>query len=101
MGRRKKIDSENIKNEEIKAVNNTEISLKETKPLRYMLLQSACSIPHPLSFCTDSSACGPANTMENLNAPAIPEGNRLMVLPSILDSVTAVGQEWPRYAISA
>ncbi|TBU03978.1 hypothetical protein CWI39_0874p0020, partial [Hamiltosporidium magnivora] len=31
MGRRKKVDSENIKNEEIKAVNNSEISLKETK----------------------------------------------------------------------
>ncbi|KAK1347510.1 hypothetical protein LUQ84_003046 [Hamiltosporidium tvaerminnensis] len=39
--------------------------------------------------------------MENLNAPAIPEGNRLMVLHSILDSVTAVEQEWPRSAISA
>ncbi|KAK1347494.1 hypothetical protein LUQ84_003031 [Hamiltosporidium tvaerminnensis] len=39
--------------------------------------------------------------MENLNAPAIPEGNRLMVLHSILDSVTAVEQEWPRTAMSA
>ncbi|TBU00820.1 hypothetical protein CWI36_1523p0020, partial [Hamiltosporidium magnivora] len=75
MGRRKKVDSENIKNDEINAVNNSEISFKEIKTcdrdvvtitenfhhnrpsiitltphraIRFRLLQSACSIPHSL-----------------------------------------------------
>ncbi|KAK1350855.1 hypothetical protein LUQ84_000133 [Hamiltosporidium tvaerminnensis] len=39
--------------------------------------------------------------MTNLNPDAILEGNRLIVLHSILDSVTVVEQEWPRYAILA
>ncbi|KAK1350145.1 hypothetical protein LUQ84_001128 [Hamiltosporidium tvaerminnensis] len=39
--------------------------------------------------------------MENLNAPVNKAGKRLIVLHSILDSVTAVEQEWPRSAISA
>ncbi|TBU01679.1 reverse transcriptase, partial [Hamiltosporidium magnivora] len=38
---------------------------------------------------TDATACGPANSGTNLNRDAILEGNRLMVLLSILDSVTA------------
>ncbi|TBU20277.1 hypothetical protein CWI38_0098p0050, partial [Hamiltosporidium tvaerminnensis] len=128
MGRRKKVDSENIKNDEINAVNNSEISSKEIKTCdRDVVTISETLPPQPTiynnthspssntlqatpislldsalpSSCPDSSACGPANTMENLNAPAIPEGNRLMVLHSILDSVTAVEQEWPRSAMSA
>ncbi|TBU08189.1 hypothetical protein CWI39_0214p0010 [Hamiltosporidium magnivora] len=55
----------------------------------------------PPSSCLDSSACRPANTIENLNAPAILEGNRLILLHSMLDSVTAVEQERPRSAILA
>ncbi|KAK1350913.1 hypothetical protein LUQ84_000188 [Hamiltosporidium tvaerminnensis] len=39
--------------------------------------------------------------MTNLNTDAILEGNRLMVLHSILDSVTVVKQEWPISAILA
>ncbi|KAK1347957.1 hypothetical protein LUQ84_002653 [Hamiltosporidium tvaerminnensis] len=112
MGRRKKVDSENIKNEEIKAVNNSEISLKKTKTCDRDVVTISETLPPqptlhnnthppssttlyvtpvslidsvPPSSCPNSSACGPANTMENLNAPAIPEGNRLMVLHSILD----------------
>ncbi|KAK1351198.1 hypothetical protein LUQ84_000467 [Hamiltosporidium tvaerminnensis] len=55
----------------------------------------------PASSGTDATAFGPANGMTNLNTDAILEGNRLMVLHSILDSVTVVEQEWPRYAILA
>ncbi|TBU05835.1 hypothetical protein CWI36_0569p0010, partial [Hamiltosporidium magnivora] len=40
-------------------------------------------------------------TASNLNTDAILEGNRLMVLHSILDSVTVVEQEWSRSAILA
>ncbi|TBU01758.1 hypothetical protein CWI36_1268p0010 [Hamiltosporidium magnivora] len=128
MGRRKKVDSENIKNDEINAVNNSEIGFKEIKTCdRDVVTISETLPPQPTiynnthspssntlqatpislldsalpSSCPDSSACGPANTMENLNAPAIPEGNLLIVLHSILDSVTAVEQEWPRSAMSA
>ncbi|TBU12455.1 hypothetical protein CWI38_0750p0020, partial [Hamiltosporidium tvaerminnensis] len=39
--------------------------------------------------------------MTNLNTDAILEGNRLIVLHSILDSVTVIEQEWPRSAILA
>ncbi|TBT98688.1 hypothetical protein CWI36_2276p0010 [Hamiltosporidium magnivora] len=52
----------------------------------------------PSSSGTDATACRPANGMTNLNTDAILEGNRLMVLHSILDSVTVVEQEWPRSA---
>ncbi|KAK1351087.1 hypothetical protein LUQ84_000360 [Hamiltosporidium tvaerminnensis] len=55
----------------------------------------------PSSSGTDATAFGPANSMTNLNTDAILEGNRLMVLHSILDSVTVVEQEWPRSAILA
>ncbi|TBT99519.1 hypothetical protein CWI39_1994p0030, partial [Hamiltosporidium magnivora] len=44
----------------------------------------------PSSSGTDATAFGPANGMTNLNTDAILEGNRLMVLHSILDSVTVV-----------
>ncbi|TBU10083.1 hypothetical protein CWI38_2036p0010, partial [Hamiltosporidium tvaerminnensis] len=42
----------------------------------------------PSSSGTDANAFGPANGMKNLNTDAILEGNRLMVLYLILDSVT-------------
>ncbi|TBU03133.1 hypothetical protein CWI36_0981p0010, partial [Hamiltosporidium magnivora] len=38
---------------------------------------------------TDATACGSTNGITNLNTDAILEGNRLIVLHSILDSVTA------------
>ncbi|TBU10269.1 hypothetical protein CWI38_1889p0010 [Hamiltosporidium tvaerminnensis] len=102
---KKKIDSDNIKNEEIKARCSDYIRALPPKPTIYNKTHSPSSTTlyvtpvslidsAPPSSCLDSSACIPANTMENLNAPAIPEGNRLMVLHSILDSVTAVEQEW-------
>ncbi|TBU11952.1 hypothetical protein CWI38_0965p0020 [Hamiltosporidium tvaerminnensis] len=55
----------------------------------------------PSSSGTDATAFGPANGMTNLNTDAILEGNRLMVMHSILDSVTVIEQEWPRSAILA
>ncbi|TBU00474.1 hypothetical protein CWI36_1626p0010, partial [Hamiltosporidium magnivora] len=66
------------------------IWMNDYENLKYL---SRCYSSQPARFCTpsscpDSSACRPANTMENRNAPAIPEGNRLM-------------QEWPRSTISA
>ncbi|TBU00772.1 hypothetical protein CWI36_1540p0010 [Hamiltosporidium magnivora] len=99
MGRRKKVDSENIKNDEINAVNNSEIGFKETKTCDRDVVTSITLDSALPSSCPDSSACRPANTIENLNAPVISEGNRLNVSHSILDSVTAVEQEWPRSVI--
>ncbi|KAK1348517.1 hypothetical protein LUQ84_002121 [Hamiltosporidium tvaerminnensis] len=126
MGRRKKVDSENIRNEKIKAVCNLENSAGEILMCyvdvamlsKRLLLQptfhktiyqppsSSCQTSPvclvdtiPSSSVTDATACEPANGMTNLNTDAILEGNRLMVLHSILDSVTVVEQEWPRYAI--
>ncbi|KAK1349268.1 hypothetical protein LUQ84_001449 [Hamiltosporidium tvaerminnensis] len=51
----------------------------------------------PSSSGTDATACGPANGMTNLNTDTSLEENRLMVLHSILDSVTVVEQDWPRF----
>ncbi|TBU19490.1 hypothetical protein CWI38_0210p0080, partial [Hamiltosporidium tvaerminnensis] len=128
MGRRKKVDSENIRNEKIKAVNNLENSageilmcdvdvamLSERLPpppifhnTTHQPPSSSCQTSLvclvdtiPSSSGTDATACGPVNGMKNLNTDAILEGNRLMVLHSILDSVTVVEQEWPRSAILA
>ncbi|KAK1350889.1 hypothetical protein LUQ84_000166 [Hamiltosporidium tvaerminnensis] len=55
----------------------------------------------PSSSGTDATACGPANSITKINTDAITEGNRLMVLHLILDSVTALELEWPRSAILA
>ncbi|TBU03951.1 hypothetical protein CWI36_0835p0010, partial [Hamiltosporidium magnivora] len=90
MGRRKKVDSENIKNDEINAVNNSEISFKEIKTCdRDVVTISETLPPQPTiynnthspssntlqatpinlldsalpSSCPDSSARRPANTM--------------------------------------
>ncbi|TBU01259.1 hypothetical protein CWI36_1393p0010, partial [Hamiltosporidium magnivora] len=127
-GRRKKVDSENIKNEKIKAVNNLENSAGEILMCDVDVAMLSERLPPPPTFhdtihqppsssfqtslfClvdtipsssgTDATAFGPANGMTNLNPDAILEGNRLIVLHSILDSVTVVEQEWPRYAILA
>ncbi|TBU10677.1 hypothetical protein CWI38_1615p0010, partial [Hamiltosporidium tvaerminnensis] len=116
MGRRNKVDSENIKNEKIKAVNNLKNSageilmcdvdvamLSEGLPPQptfhnttHQPPSSSCQTSPvclvdtiPSSSGTDATACEPANGMKNLNTGAILEGNRLMVLHSILDSVTA------------
>ncbi|TBU13191.1 hypothetical protein CWI38_0507p0050, partial [Hamiltosporidium tvaerminnensis] len=121
MGRRKKVDSENIRNEKIKAVNNLENSAGEILMCDVdvgMLSERLPPLPtfhnttheSPSSSCqtspvglvdailsssgTDATAWEPANGMINLNTDAILEGKRLMVLYSILDSVTVVEQEW-------
>ncbi|TBU00501.1 hypothetical protein CWI36_1616p0010, partial [Hamiltosporidium magnivora] len=107
MGRRNKVDSENIKNEKIKAVNNLENSageilmcdvdvamLSEGLPPQptfhnttHQPPSSSCQTSPvclvdtiPSSSGTDATACEPANGMKNLNTGAILEGNRLMVL---------------------
>ncbi|TBU20671.1 hypothetical protein CWI38_0037p0050, partial [Hamiltosporidium tvaerminnensis] len=104
MGRRKKVDSENIKNDEINAVNNSEIGFKETKTCDRDVVTISEPLPPQLTIYNNthsrsSNSFRPANTIENLNAPVISEGNRLNVSHSILDSVTAVEQEWPRSVI--
>ncbi|TBU08400.1 hypothetical protein CWI36_0144p0010 [Hamiltosporidium magnivora] len=119
MGRRKKVDSENIKNEKIKAVNNLENSAGEILMCYIDVAMLSERIPPPPTFhntthqppsssCQTSLVClvdtipsSSANGMTNLNTDAILEGNRLMVLHSILDSVTVIEQEWPRSAILA
>ena len=128
MGRRKKVNSENLKNEKIKAVNNSETSAREIKmceldavmlserlqpqptfhntthqpPSNSCQTSPVCLVDTIPSFPgTDATVCRPANGMTNLNTDVILEGNRLIVLHSILDSVTAVEQEWPRSAILA
>ncbi|TBU02654.1 hypothetical protein CWI39_1112p0010, partial [Hamiltosporidium magnivora] len=128
MGRRKKVDSENLRNEKIKAVNNLENSageilmcdvdvamLSERLPppptfhnTTHQAPSSSCQTSTvclvdtiPSSSGTDATACETANGMTNLYTGAILEGNRLMVLHSILDSVTVVEQEWLRSAILA
>ncbi|TBU20463.1 reverse transcriptase [Hamiltosporidium tvaerminnensis] len=127
MGRRKKVDSENIKNEKIKAVKNLKspgeifmcdvdvAMLSERLPplptfqdTTHQPPSSSCQTSPvclvetiPSSSGTDATAFGPANGMTNLNTDALLEGNRLMVLHTILDSVTVVEQECPRSAILA
>ncbi|TBU11464.1 reverse transcriptase [Hamiltosporidium tvaerminnensis] len=119
MGRRKKVDSENIKSEKIKAVNNLENSAGEIlmRDVDVAMLSERLLPPPtfhntthqpPSSSCKTSPVClvdtipsSSANGMTNLNTDALLEGNRLMVLHSILDSVTVVEQEWPRSAILA
>ncbi|TBU01434.1 hypothetical protein CWI39_1388p0010, partial [Hamiltosporidium magnivora] len=112
-------DSENIKIQKIKAVNNLENSageilmcdvdvamLSERLPppptfhdTTHQLPSSSCQTSSvclvdtiPSSSGTDATAFGPANGMTHLNTDAIREGNRLMLLHSILDSVTVVEQ---------
>ncbi|TBT97037.1 hypothetical protein CWI37_2549p0010 [Hamiltosporidium tvaerminnensis] len=128
MGRRKKVGSENKKNEKIKPVNNLSNSageilmcdvdvamLSERLPppptfhdITHQQPRSSCQTSLvclvdtiPSSSGTDATASGPDNGMRNLITDVILEGNRLMVLHSILDSVTVIEQEWPRSAILA
>ncbi|TBT98833.1 hypothetical protein CWI36_2208p0010, partial [Hamiltosporidium magnivora] len=61
----------------------------------------SCSCQTSLVCLVDTIPSSSANGMTNLNTDAILKGNRRMVLPSILDSVTVVEQEWPRSAILA
>ncbi|TBU10069.1 reverse transcriptase, partial [Hamiltosporidium tvaerminnensis] len=91
MGRRKKVDSENIRNEKIKAILMCDVDVA-------MLSER---LPHPPTFHNTTHQPPSPNGMTNLNTDAILEGNRLMVLHSILDSVTVIEQEWPRTAILA
>ncbi|TBU11056.1 hypothetical protein CWI38_1410p0020 [Hamiltosporidium tvaerminnensis] len=103
MSRRKKVDSENIRNKKIKAVNNLENSVGELLMCDVDVDNSPVSLVDTIksSSGTNATACEPANGMSNPNTEAILEGNRLIVLHSILDSVTVVEQEWPRSAILA
>ncbi|TBU09088.1 reverse transcriptase, partial [Hamiltosporidium tvaerminnensis] len=80
MGRRKKVDSENIKNEEIKVVNNSEISLKETK---------TCD----RDVVTISETLPPQPTILNL-LDSTPHS-------SGPDSSASIEQEWPISTMSA
>ncbi|TBU13754.1 hypothetical protein CWI38_0345p0030 [Hamiltosporidium tvaerminnensis] len=104
---RKKVDSENIKNEKVKAVNISEIGLKRIKtcfcnlitiserlsPQPIILNKTNLPSSNPLQatlLClveTIPSVFLPANTIKNLNTSGIPEGNRVIVLDSIRDSV--------------
>ncbi|TBU06063.1 hypothetical protein CWI36_0522p0010 [Hamiltosporidium magnivora] len=92
MGRRKKVDSENIRNEKIKAVNN----LKNTAGENFMYVVDVAMLserPQPPPTFHDTTHQQPSRNCQLRN--------RLMVLLSILDSVTVVEQEWPRSAILA
>ncbi|TBU10148.1 hypothetical protein CWI38_1983p0010, partial [Hamiltosporidium tvaerminnensis] len=115
MGSWKKVDSENMKTEKIKAVNNLEKGASEIfmcdvdtststdqPPSSSCQTSPVCLVDTiPSSSGTDATAFGPAKGMTNLNTDALLKGNRLMVLHSILDSVTVVEQEGPRSAILA
>ncbi|KAK1347567.1 hypothetical protein LUQ84_003101 [Hamiltosporidium tvaerminnensis] len=55
----------------------------------------------PLHSSVEVSACEPSYYMTNPCALAIPEGNRLMALQTIFDSVTADSKEWPQIVFFA
>ncbi|KAK1347532.1 hypothetical protein LUQ84_003067 [Hamiltosporidium tvaerminnensis] len=55
----------------------------------------------PVPFSVEVSACEPSYDMTSPCALASPEGNRLMALRSIFDSVTAHLKEWPRIVFFA
>ncbi|TBU11342.1 reverse transcriptase, partial [Hamiltosporidium tvaerminnensis] len=93
MGRRKKVDSENIKNEKIKAVNNLENSAGVILMCDVDVAMLSERLPppptlHDTTHQPPSSSCQTINGMKNFNTDAILEENLLMVLHSILDSVT-------------
>ncbi|KAK1349639.1 hypothetical protein LUQ84_001292 [Hamiltosporidium tvaerminnensis] len=50
----------------------------------------------PVPSSVEVSACKPSYDMTSPCTLAIPEGNRLMALRTIFDSVTADPKEWPR-----
>ncbi|TBU06777.1 hypothetical protein CWI38_2509p0010, partial [Hamiltosporidium tvaerminnensis] len=50
----------------------------------------------PVPSSVEVSACDPSYDMTSPCTLAIPEGNRLMALRTIFDSVTADPKEWPR-----
>ncbi|TBU04055.1 hypothetical protein CWI36_0818p0010, partial [Hamiltosporidium magnivora] len=55
----------------------------------------------PVPSSVEVSACEPSYDMTSTCTLAIPEGNRLMALRSIFDSVTADPKEWPRIVFFA
>ncbi|TBU11582.1 hypothetical protein CWI38_1129p0010, partial [Hamiltosporidium tvaerminnensis] len=55
----------------------------------------------PVPSSVEVSACEPSYDMTNPCTLAIPEGNRLMALRTIFDSVTADPKEWPRIVFFA
>ncbi|TBU07999.1 hypothetical protein CWI36_0196p0010 [Hamiltosporidium magnivora] len=105
MGRRKKLDSQNIRNEKIKAVNNSENIAGEILMCDVDEAMLSERIPPPPTFHNTTHhhqavvARLVHHGMTNFNTDTILEEYRLMVLHSILDSVTAVEQEWTRSVI--
>ncbi|KAK1347315.1 hypothetical protein LUQ84_003287 [Hamiltosporidium tvaerminnensis] len=55
----------------------------------------------PVPSSVEVSACEPSYDMTSRCTLAIPEGNRLMALWTIFDSVTADSKEWPRIVFFA
>ncbi|TBU17347.1 hypothetical protein CWI38_0287p0010 [Hamiltosporidium tvaerminnensis] len=55
----------------------------------------------PVPSSVEVSACEPSYDMTNPCTLAIPEGNRLMALQTIFDSVTTDPKEWPRIVFFA
>ncbi|TBU07810.1 hypothetical protein CWI38_2348p0010, partial [Hamiltosporidium tvaerminnensis] len=55
----------------------------------------------PVPSSVEVSACEPSYDMTSPCTLAIPEGNRLMALRTIFDSVTADPKEWPRIVFFA
>ncbi|KAK1349653.1 hypothetical protein LUQ84_001305 [Hamiltosporidium tvaerminnensis] len=61
-------------------------------------LDSLPSPNAPVPSSVEVSACEPSYDMTSPCTLSIPEGNRLMALRTIFDSVTADPKEWPRIA---
>ncbi|TBT99082.1 hypothetical protein CWI39_2152p0020, partial [Hamiltosporidium magnivora] len=126
MGRIKKVTSENIKSEKIKALNTLKNSAGEIKTcdievemiferlipqqtfhntnnqaIVARLVQSAWFSPYPRFLVPMPLRVDHPTALKNPNIDAILKGNRLIVLHKILDSVAAVEQEWLRSVILA
>ncbi|TBU10471.1 reverse transcriptase, partial [Hamiltosporidium tvaerminnensis] len=110
MGRKKNVSSEISKNTKIKAANDAdEVNKSDSELQKCKLHPPAISLPS--SSYTTITPPPPAKHAVKCKIPsydmtspctlAIPEGNRLMALRTIFDSVTADQKEWPRIVFFA
>ncbi|TBU00624.1 hypothetical protein CWI36_1581p0010, partial [Hamiltosporidium magnivora] len=94
MDRKKNVSSEISKNTKIKAANDAdEVKKSDSEVQKCKLHPPAISLPS--SSYTTITPPPPSQTC------TIPEGNRLMALKTIFDSVTADPKEWPRIVFFA
>ncbi|TBU08198.1 hypothetical protein CWI38_2293p0020 [Hamiltosporidium tvaerminnensis] len=87
MSRRKKVESENIRNKKIKAVNNLENSVGEILMCDVDVAMLSERLPPPPTFHNTTHQAVVARIV---HTDAILKGNRLMVVHTILDSVTVI-----------